>query len=134
MRSRNLQMMVDDAKSRGMHAFAATIPPMVPPGDPGRTKGYALVPAYNDMIRATAASEAVPLVDVYGAFGSDASSLIGNDGLHPNAAGYQRIADTFFASIKTVLESQSLTSVGGHRVAQTGRRAMATGGECSGLP
>jgi len=31
-------------------------------------------------------------------------SLLGSDGLHPNAAGYQRIADTFFGVIKQTLE------------------------------
>ena len=29
------------------------------------------------------------------------SSYIGIDGLHPTEAGYQRIADTFFAAIRT---------------------------------
>lgn len=36
--------------------------------------------------------------------------LIGFDGLHPNAAGYQRIADTFFAAIKDSLETRPTTS------------------------
>jgi lysophospholipase L1-like esterase len=31
--------------------------------------------------------------------------LIGEDGLHPSAAGYQRIADTFFDAIRKNLEN-----------------------------
>jgi lysophospholipase L1-like esterase len=44
-------------------------------------------------------------VDVHAAFGGTASSdLIGADGLHPTEAGYQRMADAFFAVIKATLE------------------------------
>ena len=45
-----------------------------------------------------AAAEGVPLVDVYEAFGGDLT-LISSDGLHPNAAGYQRTADAFFQKL-----------------------------------
>ncbi len=55
-------------------------------------------------MRALAVSEGVPLVDVYGAFGNDLT-LIGADGLHPNAQGYAKIADTFFAAIRQTLET-----------------------------
>jgi lysophospholipase L1-like esterase len=57
------------------------------------------------MVHALATSETVPFADVNAAFGSDAASLIGFDGLHPNPAGYQRIADTFLATIKSSLET-----------------------------
>jgi lysophospholipase L1-like esterase len=80
---------------------------MVPPGALGRTKGSAIVPTFNDQIRALATSEGVPLADVYQAFGSDAPTLIGFDGLHPNPAGYQRIADTFLETIKSSLETNT---------------------------
>jgi lysophospholipase L1-like esterase len=95
---------IEDAKGRGVHVILGTIPPMVPPGFNGRAKGYLLVPTYNGMVKALAGTEAVPVADVYTAFGSDASTLIGFDGLHPNAAGYQRIADTFLGTIKSSLE------------------------------
>jgi lysophospholipase L1-like esterase len=101
-----LRKMVDVAKANGMKVILGTLPPMVPPGLPGRTDGWAIVPTYNDSVRALAASEGVPLADVYQAFGSDASTLIGFDGLHPNAAGYRRIADTFFGAIKSSFETQ----------------------------
>jgi len=102
-----LRQMIETAKGGGMRVIVATVPPMVPPGVGGRAKGYLVVPKFNDMVRALATSESVPLADVYGAFGSDAPSLIGFDGLHPNAAGYQRIADTFFATIKSSLETNT---------------------------
>jgi lysophospholipase L1-like esterase len=51
------------------------------------------------------ASEGAYLVDLYNAFGGVASTdLIGVDGLHPTAAGYQRMADTFYAEIRNRLE------------------------------
>ena len=106
----SLRTMIDTAKGSGMRVIVATIPPMVPPGIPDRTVGAAIVPTYNDTVRALAASEAAPLADVYQAFGSDAPSLIGFDGLHPTPAGYQRIADTFLAMIKSSLETTPTTA------------------------
>jgi lysophospholipase L1-like esterase len=108
-----LRRIADDAKSRGIQVILATIPPMVPPGVASRTKGYQVVPTYNDMVRALGVAEGVPVADVYAAFGSDAPSLIGFDGLHPNASGYQRIADTFFAAIKNSIETKRPSSVAG---------------------
>ena len=105
-----LQKMIDAAKGSGMTVVVATIPPMVQSGF--RAQGYAIVPTYNDMVRALATSESVPLADVYAAFGSDASALIGFDGLHPNPSGYQRIADTFLATIKSSIETKTTTSQG----------------------
>src|SRR5215471_2702805 len=102
-----LRLMIGDAKSRGMQVIMATIPPMVPPGIEGRARGYQVVPAFNDAVRGVASAANVPLADVYQAFGSDAPMLIGFDGLHPNAAGYQRIADTFFATIKSSFEAST---------------------------
>jgi lysophospholipase L1-like esterase len=93
-----LRRMIGDAKSRGMRVFLATIPPE----NPARP-AWSLVPGFNDQVRLLASSEAVTLVDVYQAFNSDLS-LIGADGLHPNANGYHRIADTFFASLRQQLE------------------------------
>jgi len=105
-----LQKMIDTAKASGMKVVVATIPPMVPPGAFGRAVGYQIVPNFNDQVRGLGTSEAVQLADVYAGFGSDASTLIGFDGLHPNQAGYQRIADTFLAAIKSSLETATTTS------------------------
>ena len=101
-----LRQMIDAGKANGMRVLVATVPPMVPPGAFSRAKGAAVVPTFNDQVRALATSEGVPLADVYQAFGSDAPTLIGFDGLHPNPDGYKRIADTFFAAIKNSIETQ----------------------------
>jgi lysophospholipase L1-like esterase len=111
-----LQKMVDAAKGSGMKVIVATIPPMVPPGAFGRAVGYQIVPNFNDQVRGVGTAAGVPLADVYAGFGSDASTLIGFDGLHPNPDGYKRIADTFLASIKSALESPTTTSQGVRRL------------------
>lgn len=102
----NLRTMARQARIAGMKPYLATIPPQNPnaPCVPScRNYAAALVPGYNDSLRNVAASEGVPLVDVYQAFGGDLT-LLATDGLHPNAAGFQRIADTFFLAIKSTLE------------------------------
>jgi len=96
-----LRRMISDAKSRGMRVFLATIPPENPAGF--RALAWSLVPGFNDQIRLLASSEGVTLVDIHQAFNNDLS-LIGADGLHPNANGYHKIADTFFASLRQQLE------------------------------
>jgi lysophospholipase L1-like esterase len=105
-----LGQMIDDAKSRQMQVFLATLPPENPLGfSPNRGVEAAQVPPVNDQIRSLAFSKNVPLVEVYQAFGGDLS-LLGNDGLHPTAAGYHVIADAFFASIRQTLELAPATS------------------------
>jgi len=98
----NLRTMLRDAKSRGIRPYLATIPPEIPNNDRGR--GAALVPDFNNQVRDLAASESVPLVDVYAALNTAPADYIGFDGLHPNEKGYAKIADTFFDSIKATLE------------------------------
>ena len=94
--------MLRTAKGLGVRPYLATVPPMNPAGSRGRL-GYAAVPPLNDQIRLLASSEGVTLVDVYLAFNGNLT-LLGNDGLHPNAAGYELIARTFFTALRTTLE------------------------------
>lgn len=103
-----LRTMVRDAKSRNIRPFLATIPPMDPLGSRGMVYGHEYVASFNDSIRTVAALENVPLVDVHQAFGGNLA-LLSADGVHPNAGGYQRIADTFFAAIKSTLEVTTTT-------------------------
>jgi lysophospholipase L1-like esterase len=109
-----LQAMIRRAKSANIKPFLATIPPMDKnsPCIP-QCRGFAqdLVPGFNTKVRALAALESVPLVDVNAAFNGDLS-LLSTDGLHPNKQGYQVIADTFFATFKATLESSSLAGIG----------------------
>jgi lysophospholipase L1-like esterase len=100
-----LRQMIGDAQSRQMIPFLATIPPMNPSGCcPDRGRAAALVPEFNDDVRALAASQNVTLVDVYAALAPDVPTYIGPDGLHPTLAGYAKIADTFFGAIEQTLE------------------------------
>ena len=101
-----LDQMIRDAQSRGMKVLLATLPPQNPDGSDPLDRGVeaSSVAPFNDQVRALAASKGIPLVDVYQAFNGQLS-LIGSDGLHPTAAGYHLIADTFFAAIKQNLEA-----------------------------
>jgi lysophospholipase L1-like esterase len=103
----SLRSMVRDARNRGMQPYVGTLLPQRPLGVNGSCRGFGAdnVVAANDQIRAMAASEAAPIVDLYQAFGGVAGELIGPDGLHPTEAGYSRIADTFFDVIKQRLEN-----------------------------
>ncbi len=101
-----LRVMLRYAKSQTVRPFIATIPPMNPNSaciPVCRSGGYALVNDLNDRIRTLAATEGVTLVDVNQAFAGNLA-LIGTDGLHPNADGYAKIAETFFKSITQTLE------------------------------
>jgi len=99
-----LRTMVRDAASRGVRPFLGTLPPENPNGCcPNRGLAWSLVEPFNAQLKAMASAENVPVADVFQAFSGDLS-LLGSDGLHPNAAGYQRIADTFFGVIKQTLE------------------------------
>ena len=100
-----MTFMVRDAKSRGMRVFVATLPPQDPLACcPRRGSGAGLVGPYNSGLRSMASAENVTLVDVNSAFNGDTKTLIDFDGLHPTAAGYQKIADTFLKSISETLD------------------------------
>lgn len=100
--AREIGIMAGEARRRGMRVFLATIPP----GRPGGSKTIAplLLTDYNNRMRAVAATEGATLVDVNAALSTDVNRYIGIDGLHPNEAGYAKIAETFFAAIRAALE------------------------------
>jgi len=99
-----LRSLVGDAKATGVRPMLATIPPMNPAGRRGA--GAPLVPSLNDRIYQVGAAEGLAIVDVYAAFNGNLT-LLGDDGLHPNAAGYQVIAQAFADAIKSALEVKS---------------------------
>ena len=105
-----LGQMIDAAKSAGVKPYLATIPPMNPAGYRGAVYGNTLVAPLNSQIRALAATKNVPLVDVNAAITNVLTDL-SEDGLHPNASGYAKIAQAFFTSIKSTLEVTSTSSV-----------------------
>src|SRR5262249_12465861 len=106
----NIQSMVRTAKGRGLRVYLATLPPENPLACcPRRGVGTVLLPSYNAGLMSIAAVEGVTAVDVFSAFNNDLT-LLGPDGLHPTAQGYQVIADAFFASIKATLETSATTT------------------------
>lgn len=115
-----LRSMVRDAKARGVKPFLATIPPMDGSSCcPRRGSAAPQVPGFNDQIRGIASSEGIPLVDIYNALNSSPSSYLSVDGLHPNEAGYQKVGETFFNSVKENLEVKSSTTT--HAIPQSAR-------------
>ena len=110
-----VRQMVQTATARGLRVFLATVPPENPFGTcpPNHGGNWAFVVPFNDGLRSIALGQTAVLVDVYSAFNGDTTTLVDCDGLHPTAAGYQRIADTFFKSIQQVLELPITTTVAG---------------------
>lgn len=102
--ARAIDTMAREVRNRGARLFIATIPPT-------RTTGPNAIPvsqiqSLNSTIRTTARGENAVLVDLYGALSADTNRYIGSDGLHPTEAGYQKIAETFFAAIRGDLEQR----------------------------
>ena len=99
--------MIQDAKRRGMTVFVATLLPQRKGACRAfdwSSDGIEDVAAANTQIRALAASEGVTLVDLYPSFATALDTLLGPDGLHPSQAGYQKMADLFYAAITQRLE------------------------------
>ena len=97
-----MRIMVQQAKNAGATVFVGSMLPTVA----GRTRSQnaAALVAYNNVLQVMCGQENVPYVDLYNALLPDAATLIGSDGLHPNEAGYRRMADQFFTALRTALE------------------------------
>ncbi len=107
-----IDSMVAAANGAGADVFLATIPPQ------RGTASADLVPPYNTQIRSIVARRGAQLIDVFSIIqngqctlqttrtvwtthGATADSMpcLGDDGLHPTAEGYQRVADAFAAAL-----------------------------------
>jgi lysophospholipase L1-like esterase len=109
-----LRTMVREARLHGAQVFVGTLLPEHPTGCnayavPPSSSSDLIVPT-NALIRAMAAAEGADLVDLYAAFQGRTGVLLGQDGLHPNEAGYSTIAKTFMRAIQQKLESPSSTA------------------------
>ena len=100
-----LSSMIREAKSLNVRVALATIPPQRPDGTRNRGPVAAVIPTFNDRIRALAAAESVPLVDVFNAMKDDLS-LIGDDDLHPTIRGFEVMAQTFFEAVQRNFEER----------------------------
>ena len=98
----NLRTMIGSAKQAGIRPYLATLTPVNDAGWRGRYVAPFIL-GFNDRLRTLAASEGVTLVDLYQGFGGDLT-LLSSDGFHPNAGGFQRMAQLFFDALKATLE------------------------------
>jgi lysophospholipase L1-like esterase len=103
-----VERMVMRARQANKEVFLATIAPMRYPGSAGGkpTDGVGpFVPILNERIKAIASKYNAVLVDVYAALAADMAANISSDNLHPTDKGLQVIAETFYAAIRTRLDS-----------------------------
>src|SRR5262245_1048229 len=102
-----LRTMIQEARSRSITVFAGTLLPE----RPGSCRAYDYSESFDDIIEANVqirrmiGTEGAVLVDLYQVFNGRTALLLGEDGLHPSAAGYEKIAEAFFAAIKKHLEN-----------------------------
>lgn len=99
-----LRMMIAQARGRGIIVFLGTLLPQRPNGTPPRAQHAEAIAPANVRIRELAAGEGAILVDLYAAFGGSPDPWIDPDGLHPNVAGYRKMAETYFAAIQSSFE------------------------------
>ena len=99
-----MEDMVRDAQGRGIFVMLATIPPQRP-GPGTKTTTPALLTRYNNDLRTMATKKGAQLVDVNALF---PVALIGQDGLHPSEAGYDKLAEIFLDAIKSKYEHPAL--------------------------
>ena len=94
-----LEDMVRDAGFRGIPVMLGTLPPQRP-GGPKAAVATA-VDRFNAALKTMAANKGAQVVDVNTLL---PLSEIGQDGLHPTEAGYQRLAEIWLDAIKTKYE------------------------------
>jgi lysophospholipase L1-like esterase len=104
-----LRAMVREAKGQNVRIALATVPPQRAGGARRRDAVVALIPGFNDRIRALASAEAIPLVDVFAGMQGDLS-LIGPDDLHMTTRGYDVMAGIYFDAIRANFEVQPAAS------------------------
>lgn len=99
-----IEGMAKEAKATGARVILATLPPPRPGGS--KAVSSELVTDLNARIRSIATSENALLVDLYAGMLEEVQRYMGIDGLHPTEAGYERMADLVFASIRADLEQR----------------------------
>lgn len=102
--------MIQIAKSAGVaYVFASTLTPPGPfnpgPGIRNRRIALSAIVQTNTKLAPVVRAEGATLVDSYAAFIGHEAEYISDDGLHARRAGYQALAETFFAAIKNTIMS-----------------------------
>jgi lysophospholipase L1-like esterase len=94
--------LASEARNRGVRVFIANLAPSRTSGNNARPSSS--VTGFNERLLPVIRGEGATLVDIYSAILPDVNTYIGIDGLHPNEAGYRKIAETFLAAIQANLE------------------------------
>jgi len=103
----NLKKMVESAVGLGMTVFLASIIPK----DPFEGLLKERILALNEKIKSIVSELNVQFVDQFKAFGGTfAGPALYSDATHPNEAGYQLMAETFYAALATTLPSIEIDS------------------------
>ena len=90
----SLRAMVTSARSQGKQVVICSLTPVVPDDVFGYYRAEPnLIASLNGLIDQLAVTENLPRVDMVAAFGSNPDQFLSVDGLHPNEAGYQRMAE-----------------------------------------
>jgi lysophospholipase L1-like esterase len=88
------------------YVFASTL---TPPGPyrSGRDRRIAAsaIERTNSKLTTTISAQSAVVVDAYPVFIGHEADYVADDGLHLRRAGYQALADTFFAAIKNAVAS-----------------------------
>jgi lysophospholipase L1-like esterase len=105
----SLRSMVLQARDAGAFPIVGTIPPVNPSyADRDAEARNDWVKRMNDLVRAMAKQERVPIAEVHGAFLKQSSlPALYYDFLHPNDDGYRLIAQAFFDAITKPLSASS---------------------------
>lgn len=103
-----LRSMIRTTRNRRIPVLIATLLPQREGGS--RAFAPTLIQPANKEIRDMARGEGAVLVDLYQAFVGREATLLGADGLHPNEAGYDQIAATFFDAIRLQFEASPTPS------------------------
>ena len=90
-----VEELIEVAHARGVHVILGNLPME---RDTAKARAFELVVPYNQALREVALEEGATLVDLYSVITLD---MLMPDGLHINETGNQKIADTFYAALKT---------------------------------
>ena len=104
-----LETMMADAESLNVRVCLATIPPQRGGSFPDRSVVAALIPGFNDQVRALALRRNAVLIDVFAGMRDDLS-LIGRDNLHPTEHGYEVMAGIFAEGLAKAFLTRTLPS------------------------